>query len=149
MKGVEEFLKSHSHKAGLHNRVGKDQYADIIETTRNVINVILDGTIPVAVVKKEGEDTDMTEHTLEQICLGEISKVLQSRKGWRILESDFSSVAIQLMFYTSMVISPIDKFDLIDKALNAIARSVFSLFKYQTLLKALYTKQQITSSTTT
>ena len=76
-----------------HNRVGKEQYADIMEITRNVLMLVLEGGISVPVTKTF-EDVDMTEETLESLCLQEIHKVLSSRRGWRLLESDFSSVAL-------------------------------------------------------
>ena len=37
----------------------------------------------------------MTEETLEGLCLFEISKVHEfCKRGWRLMESDFSSVAL-------------------------------------------------------
>ena len=55
--------------------------------------LVLEGGISVPVTKTF-EDVDMTEETLESLCLQEIHKVLSSRRGWRLLESDFSSVAL-------------------------------------------------------
>ena len=98
-----------------------EQYADIIEITRNVLSVVLEGLIPVQVVKKPEDDVDMTEQTLESLCLQEISKVLESRKGWRLLESEFSSVALQLMFYAVMLLNPAENIKQVDHALSAIA----------------------------
>lgn len=109
VKGVQEFLKTHhTHYKGTegasaasedkgvhtHNRVGKEQFADILEITRNVLQVVLEGAIQVKVSKDPEGDVEMTEENLESICLGEISKILEDRKGWQILESDFSSVAM-------------------------------------------------------
>jgi hypothetical protein len=42
IKGLEEFLRSHHRhangsRAHFHNRVGKEQYADLLEITRNII----------------------------------------------------------------------------------------------------------------
>lgn len=46
VKGLEQFLmKGTSQQA--HNRVGKDQYADIVEITRNVLSLVLEGGISV------------------------------------------------------------------------------------------------------
>ena len=87
MKGIHDFLKKFSQKpsgigveaAGTrihaHNRVAKEQYADIMEITRNVMGLILSGEIPVG--SNAGEDIDMTEHTLPSLCLDSIQSVLQ------------------------------------------------------------------------
>jgi hypothetical protein len=117
-----------------------EQYADIIEITRNVLSVVLEGLIPVQVVKKPEDDVDMTEQTLESLCLQEISKVLESRKGWRLLESDFSSVALQLMFYAVILANPAENIKQVDHALSAIAQSVYQMHRLQTLIKATYFK---------
>lgn len=63
----------------------------MMEITRNVILLILEGGISVNSGK---EDEDMTEETMDQLCIEEISKVYKARSGWRLFESDFSSVAI-------------------------------------------------------
>ena len=70
----------------------------------------------------------MTEETLEGLCLGEIQKVLSSRRGWRLMESNFTSVAIQLMYYTFMLYGSED-ISRLDYALNAIAASVYQLHR--------------------
>lgn len=44
MKGDNKRKEDGSH-VHHHNRVGKEHYADIIEITRNVINLILSGDI--------------------------------------------------------------------------------------------------------
>lgn len=62
----------------MHNRVGKEQYADIIETSRNVLLLIVEGIISVG----KTEDTIMNDQTIETICLGEISNVFEKVKGW-------------------------------------------------------------------
>ncbi len=82
MKGLDEFLRK-KHRQGeqrvhVHNRVGKEQYADIIETTRNVLLLIVEGIINVG----KSEDTIMNDQTIETICLGEISNVFEKVKGW-------------------------------------------------------------------
>jgi hypothetical protein len=58
--------------------VGKEEYADIIENTRNVIILIVEGVITVG----NATDVEMSEESLESICLGEISHVLEQAKGW-------------------------------------------------------------------
>jgi hypothetical protein len=86
VKGIHDFLKKCSQKpSGLggetgtrihaHNRVAKEQYADIMEITRNVIGLILSGEIPIG--SNAGEDIDMTEHTLPSLCLDSIQSILQ------------------------------------------------------------------------
>ena len=66
LKGLEEFLKKHhtsqvdDGRVHQHNRVGKDQYADIILLTRNVVMLVLEGGISVPVVKSN-EDIEMTD----------------------------------------------------------------------------------------
>jgi hypothetical protein len=84
VKGVHDFLKSprqegdHKPTEGgqVHskNRVAKEQYADILEITRNVMNLILSGDIPVTY--SAGEDLDMTEHTVASLCIDAINQVL-------------------------------------------------------------------------
>jgi hypothetical protein len=71
--------------------VGKEQYADIIEIARNVLILIVESAIPVG---QKGPDQDMTEDSIESICLGEIKRVMESVKGWKLLETDFSSIAL-------------------------------------------------------
>ena len=85
MKGIHDFLKKSCQKqsgiggeAGTrihaHNRVAKEQYADIMEITRNVMGLVLSGEIPVG--SNAGEDIDMTEHTLHSLCLDSMQSVL-------------------------------------------------------------------------
>ena len=78
-----EFLKRHVH------RVSKNEYADLIEQTRNVVKIIVEGGVKVG-----GMDEDMSEDSFESICLAEIQKIGESRKKWNFFESDFSSIAI-------------------------------------------------------
>ena len=75
-----------------HNSAGKEQYADIMEITRNVLMLVLDGGISIPVTT--GEDTYMAEETFEYLCLKEIHIVFESRKGKRLFDSDLSSVAL-------------------------------------------------------
>ena len=82
VKGIQDFLKKSSgHKPSsvggeggtrihAHNRVAKEQYADIMEITRNVMGLVLSGEIPVG--SNAGEDIDMTDHTLPSLCLDSI-----------------------------------------------------------------------------
>jgi hypothetical protein len=98
-----------------------------MEITRNVIGLILSGEIPVGF--NGGEDIEMTEHTLTSLCLDSMQSVLQLNKGWKLLEADFSSLAIQLMFYLTLFMG-LDDLRKLDKALDLIAGKVFSLFRY-------------------
>jgi hypothetical protein len=98
-----------------------------MEITRNVIGLILSGEIPVG--SNGGEDIDMTEHTLTSLCLDSMQSVLQLNKGWKLLEADFSSLALQLMFYTTLFMG-LNDLGKLDKALDLIAGKVFSLFRY-------------------
>ena len=75
----------------------------------------------------------MTEQTLTSICLDAISKVLQENKGSQLLEADFSSFALQLMYYSTLYMG-IEDLDGLNAALDLISGHVFSLFRIQTLL---------------
>jgi hypothetical protein len=55
--------------------------------------LVLEGGISVPVVKSN-EDIEMTDESFDDICKLEIKSILDSRKGWRLIESDFSSVAL-------------------------------------------------------
>ena len=105
VKGIDEFLKkthkskTGDHRVNIHNRVGKEEYADILETTRNVLILIVEGGITVG----NAAEQEMSEESIQSICLGLISNVLERAKGWQIMENDFSSIAIQVMFYATIL----------------------------------------------
>ena len=43
VKGLEEFLLSKGRNQLSHNRVGKEQYSNIMDISRNVLNLVLSG----------------------------------------------------------------------------------------------------------
>jgi hypothetical protein len=48
IKGIDEFVaKAGGRKRYDHNRAGKEHYADIVEATRNVLQLIIGGVITV------------------------------------------------------------------------------------------------------
>lgn len=142
MKGVEEFISHRTQKVEgrvhAHNRVGKEHYADVIEITRNVLNLVLQGDVKINIGKKTGEeDEEMTSETLSSLCSTEIMLVMNKAKGWRLMESDFSSIALQMMFYATMSLG-FDNIEKLDDIVDRIAKAVYSMFQLQTLLKAQY-----------
>ena len=68
--------------------------------------------------------------------------MLQDNKGSQLLEADFSSLALQLMFYSTLYLG-IEDLEVLNQALDLIAGQVFSLFRIQTLLQSLYSSKNL------
>ena len=79
----------------------------------------------------------MNDQSIESICLGEIKRIFESSKGWQLMELDFSSLAIQLIFFTTILYG-CENYQLLDKVNLELTRSVYQMFNLQTYLKAQF-----------
>ena len=79
----------------------------------------------------------MNDQSIESICLGEIKRIFESSKGWQLMELDFSSLAIQLMFFTTILYG-CENYQLLDKVNLELTRSLYQMFNLQTYLKAQF-----------
>ena len=79
----------------------------------------------------------MNDQSIESICLGEIKRIFESAKGWQLMELDFSSLAIQLMFFTTILYG-CENYQLLDKVNLELTRSLYQMFNLQTYLKAQF-----------
>jgi hypothetical protein len=66
----------------------------------------------------------MNDQSIESICLGEIKRIFESSKGWQLMELDFSSLAIQLMFFTTILYG-CENYQLLDKVNLELTRSLY------------------------
>jgi hypothetical protein len=79
----------------------------------------------------------MNDQSIESICLGEIKRIFESSKGWQLMELDFSSLAIQLMFFTTILYG-CENYQLLDKVNLELTKSLYQMFNLQTYLKAQF-----------
>ncbi len=70
----------------------------------------------------------MTEESLESVCAQQITKIVDGFKEWSFFERDFSSLAIQLIYYSFMIYG--DDYAKLEQVIQDIISHVFTPFRH-------------------